>query len=57
MGVRDMIMRRAASSLRIVWAISVRMVPGPIALTRMPLSASERAITRVSWLMPPLETL
>jgi hypothetical protein len=33
------------------------MVPGATALTRMPLSASASAITRVSWLMPPLLTL
>ena len=33
------------------------MVPGATALTRTPRSASASAITRVSWLMPPLLTL
>jgi hypothetical protein len=35
--------------------MSVRIVPGPIALTRMPYSASAMALTLVSWFMPPLE--
>jgi hypothetical protein len=38
-------------------ASSVAMVPGATAFTRMPWSASASAITRVSWLMPPLLTL
>src|SRR6185436_16869861 len=38
------------------FASSVRMVPGPIAFTRMPWGASDSAITLVSWLMAPLET-
>ena len=38
-------------------AQAVAIVPGATALTRMPLSASASAITRVSWLMPPLLTL
>jgi hypothetical protein len=38
-------------------ASSVAMVPGATALTRTPWSASASAITRVSWLMPPLLTL
>ena len=38
-------------------ASSVAIVPGATALTRMPRSASESAIARVSWLMPPLLAL
>ena len=38
-------------------ASSVAIVPGATALTRMPASASESAITRVSWSMPPLLAL
>ncbi|MNV68970.1 hypothetical protein D3C71_1618480 [compost metagenome] len=38
-------------------ASSVAMVPGATAFTRMFLSASASAITRVSWFTPPLLTL
>ena len=37
--------------------VTVAMVPGATALTRMPWSASASAITRVSWLMAPLLAL
>ena len=36
--------------------IAVSMEPGPIPLTRMPCGASDRAMTLVSWLTPPLDT-
>ena len=38
-------------------ASSVAIVPGATALTRMPRSTSDSAITRVSWSMPPLLAL
>ncbi|MNU05203.1 hypothetical protein D3C72_2499250 [compost metagenome] len=58
MGVRLMILCLASSLVSTARAASsVAMVPGATAFTRMFLSASASAITRVSWFTPPLLTL
>ena len=56
-GVRERILRLASASFITTMARSVRMVPGPMALTLMPASASANAMTLVNWLSPPLATV
>ncbi len=57
-GVRLMMRALAASLVSTAFfASSVAMVPGATALTRTPWSASDSAITRVSWSMAPLLAL
>lgn len=57
MGVRDSTLRRWASLLITDFRTrSVRMVPGPTALTRMPCGISPTAITAVNCLIPPFDT-
>ena len=56
MGVRDMTLARASGLvITALRASSVAIVPGPMALTRMPCGASSMAMTLVSWFMPPFE--
>lgn len=56
-GVLDSSLVRAASSVATDASTSVAMLPGPMALTLMPCSASDRAMHRVRLLTPPLLAL